>query len=567
MITDYESFLSVAEDGRIWWLLKDAIRLGAGFLAVRDDHQALMTELRAPNNRAQVNEQTLVGAFGAFGAARLMIERPMTFERDGFRYVDAEGFLSWLSQYIAQTDVKIAFPNELEKEVRIAKAKAAASRPTVASQDFKSLTLALDDWFDRNLDDLPIDLRQLVEREFFSIPWDVLSAGQRRILAIQRDYRCDPATEKERQYWWNFFIRLHELQEKEEQWQSAATPTASDIAVKESRLKELQQEIDRMELQRRQEYGYYYPGRDHLDTENGATPTTDFIAYPRAMKILRKKWQATPEELAIWIFLGPETGGIAAYLNANELNPAPRFFIGACQCEDYLSQLMSCWFQLDDVDRFEPADRYITGRELIERWGKHPDLLPEAFIRAKIAESRLGDLHPTFGGTQGTFDEHLDFPSLAAGLFALSEIEQIEAEDLDIPRVLSNADVESAQYSPSDKGGRPKGPLAEAVEKAYFHFRDKGDVTILQPGNIRSFLRNFKSLINDEAQSDGFGNGNICAYLAERIKEVKIPRAGDCFVMTHDRPEGRKINPGDKYSQKAIAKLLTNLRKKYPLPS
>ena len=60
-----------------------------------------------------------------------------------------------------------------------------------------------------------------------------------------------------------------------------------------------------------------------------------------------------------------------------------------------------------------------------------------------------------------------------------------------------------------------------------------------------------------DAQSKEFGNGNICDYLAERIKEVKIPREGECFVTTHDRPEGRKINPGDRYSQNAIAKLLT----------
>jgi len=35
---------------------------------------------------------------GALGDARLTIERPMTFERDGFCYVDAEDFLNWLSQ-------------------------------------------------------------------------------------------------------------------------------------------------------------------------------------------------------------------------------------------------------------------------------------------------------------------------------------------------------------------------------------------------------------------------------------------------------------------------------------
>ncbi|MGP1679228.1 MAG: hypothetical protein ACTS6J_19000 [Burkholderiales bacterium] len=65
MITDYESFLHVAEDGRIWWLLKDAIKLGAGYPPVRDDERNLNPVLHAPNNRVSANERTLIGAFGA----------------------------------------------------------------------------------------------------------------------------------------------------------------------------------------------------------------------------------------------------------------------------------------------------------------------------------------------------------------------------------------------------------------------------------------------------------------------------------------------------------------------
>jgi len=563
MITDYDSFLRVTEDGRIWWLRKDAIRLGAGFLPVRDDHQALETKLRAPNNRALVNERTLIGDFGN---DRLAIERPMTFERDGFRYVDAEGFLSWLSQYIAQTQAKIAFPNELAREVKLAKAKAAATQPPAASQEFESLTLALDDWFDKNLDDLPEAIRQLIERDLFPLPWDGLSADQRRCAALQWDYQNDPATEEERQYWSNFFADRREKQKKMEQWQYVATPTARDMALKESHLKGLQQEIDRMELQQRQDVGDYYPERKCLDADKRATPTTDFIAYPKALKILSEKWQASPEELAIWIFQGPEKGGIAAYLNANELTPPPRFFFAYYQCEeDYLAPLMSCWFKRDDIERFEPADRYITGAQLVERWGKHSGILPEPFIRAKIAESRLLDFHPTFGGTQGTFDDEANFPPLSAGLFSMNQIEQIEAEDgLNPAPVLPNSEVEADQSTPLQKGGRPKGSLREAVEKAYLHFRDKGDVAILQPGNIKSFLKGFKPLANDDTGSHCMENWNIRTYITERIKEVKIPREGKCFVTTQDRKKGMNMTLGRRYGENDVSKVLTMLRKKYP---
>jgi hypothetical protein len=401
MITDYEPYLCVTKDGRIWWLRKHAIQLGAGFLPVRDD-QALNTELRAPNQRALVNERTLIGAFGS---DRYSIERPMTFERDDFCYVEAEGFLTWLSQYIEQTQANIAFPNELAREVRMAMAKAAASRSQVAGQDFDSLALALDGCFDKKLDDLPESLRQRVEQDFYPNLWDALSADQRCRAILQLDYQNDPATEQSRQHLSNFFERLDELHKKKEQWKSAATPTASDMELKETRLKELEQEIGRIELQKRQARGDYYPERKPLDADKKAIPATEFMAYPKAQDAAR------------------------------------------------------------------------------------------------------------------------------------------------------------------EKGGRPKEPLSEAVEMAYIHFQDKGDVEILKPGNIKSFLKSFKSLANDEDLSHGFENGNIRAYIAERIKEVKIPREGECSVVTQERREARKLNPSQRYSQKAIAKLLSNLRKKYPLPS
>jgi SMC interacting uncharacterized protein involved in chromosome segregation len=62
---------------------------------------------------------------------------------------------------------------------------------------------------------------------------------------------------------------MRELKKKMKQWESAATPTASDIALKESRLEELQQEIDRMELQLRQEEGSCYLGGKRLDADKG----------------------------------------------------------------------------------------------------------------------------------------------------------------------------------------------------------------------------------------------------------------------------------------------------------
>lgn len=445
MKVDYTPYLQVAEDGHIWWLREDAIRLGAGFLPVCDDNRQLEPRLKAQNQRALVNERTLMGAFGG---SRLTIEKPETFERDGFRYVDAAGFLEWLSQYICQKQAKIEFPSELINAVRIAIAKAAAERPPCAPEEFRSLTLALDGEFNKTLDALSDTLRKLVEEEFSPMPWDSLNDAGRRSVALQLDYQRDPATEPDRQFWWDFYERMHEVQAQIKEWEGTETPTATDKSLKEARLKELRQEHERMKLQQRQARGDYFPGQKCNAKPGTSSPTdADFIAYPKAMKMLADKLNATPEELATWIFLGPDTGGIAAYQNANELNPAPRFYFDCFMGEDYLSPLMACWFRQDDIDRFDPADRYITGAVLIERWGKYPGIQPIAFIRAKIAESRLSDIHPIYGGTQGTFPDELTYPPVTIGLFAVTEIEAIEAEDFDVVQ----ADKESKS--------KPKGHL------------------------------------------------------------------------------------------------------------
>jgi hypothetical protein len=119
-------------------------------------------------------------------------------------------------------------------------------------------------------------------------------------------------------------------------------------------------------------------------------------------------------------------------VNANELNPPPRFFyyyfLGTDDDWDYLSPLMSSWFREDDIVTFQPADRYITGKALTDRWSARPDIKPEAFIKAKIAESRLLDAHPIYGTTRGTRPDPT-FPPLESALFALAHVQAIEVED------------------------------------------------------------------------------------------------------------------------------------------
>jgi len=295
---------------------------------------------------------------------------------------------------------------------------------------FNSLALALDGWFDKAMVELPDDLKARVENEFFPMPWDNLDAEQRRSVALQWDYQRDPATEQDRAYWFDYYVRMEDLEGQIRKWEAVGAPTAGDLAQKEARLAELRRELARMEQKIRQARGDYFPQRKCRDDDKASEATAmEYIAYPMAMKILADRLQATPEELAAWIFMGPESGGITAYRHANELNPPPRFYFDCCMGEDYLSPLMACWLRQDELDRFEPADRYVTGAALLERWGEFPSIQTRAYIEAKIAESRLIDVHPTCGGTRGSNPERDDFPPLEQGLFCVAEIEAIERDD------------------------------------------------------------------------------------------------------------------------------------------
>ena len=195
---------------------------------------------------------------------------------------------------------------------------------------FDSLTQAFEGWFDTSMRDLPDVLRRRVERDFFAMPWDDLTAEKRRSVARQWDCQHDPATEQEGQFWEDFFERKSAVTAQIAQWEVVATPTAGDLDLSETRLKELRQELARMETQQRRARGDYYPERKLLNGDNWAASTSQglpvqYVAYPKAIHRLSERLNATPEELAAWVWVGPKDGGLSAYLNVNELDPPPRF--------------------------------------------------------------------------------------------------------------------------------------------------------------------------------------------------------------------------------------------------
>ncbi len=306
---------------------------------------------------------------------------------------------------------------------------------------FNSLTWALDGLFDKPLGKLPSALRQRVKRDFFPKAWGKLTADHRRSVAHEWDFEHDPGNIANRGFWQRYLVRKENLEKQIAVRKAKAAPKADDRAKKKADLAELEGELAFLAQQEQQARDNYQPERIPLV---GAR----YIAYPKAFDWLKDRLRATREELAAWVFMGPKAGGLAAYTNANELDPPPRFNFDYFMGEDYIAPLMRCWFQKDDIERFDPAYRYITGKTLIERWSKMPDIQPEAFIRAKIEESRLLDFHPTCGG------------SLDSNLFMLSQVEKIEANDF---RKVDDVQKESAGESgqATDIGG-----TAETIESA-----------------------------------------------------------------------------------------------------
>ncbi len=328
--------------------------------------------------------------------------------------------------------------------------------------EFEALTWVLEPWFDALLKDIPAEVRARILREIRPIPWDELSPEQRRAWAYQWDYKHDPAMEDERNRQWEFFVKHEELQEKILEWEAMETRTAGDLASKEKRLAELRSELHRMDFAFQSVAGEYVPPRPELpDGDEADTPPVRYLPYPKALHLLHERLEASPEELAAWIFYGPQGGGLAAYRNANELRPAPRFHFEIMEGGDYLELMMSCWLVESDVRTFEPAERYILGKALIERWSATPGIRAEAYIRAKIAESRLGDLHPLFGITQGSDPEDGELPPLEEALFSLTEIERIEAGDFGA----SQSDVSAASESALSVGS-PEWRSARARDAA-----------------------------------------------------------------------------------------------------
>ena len=239
----------------------------------------------------------------------------------------------------------------------------------------------------------------------------------------------------------DFVTRKNHLERVIAEWESFATPTADKHApqqtyladLKQTRLVALKKELAGIELRERR--SRKPRGGKHRHSSGAGEEGTfiapdfqeSFFAYPKAMSRLKTRLNATKEELAAWVFLGPEQGGVTAYLNVDEGEPPGLFDYYTFGTDwDYCAPLMFCWFIREEVVNFKPSERYITGSSLIARWRKYGDIDPAEFIGAHIGKRGFWDIHPITGQTQAGMLGNDAYPPLESGLFVVSEIEAIE---------------------------------------------------------------------------------------------------------------------------------------------
>ena len=232
---------------------------------------------------------------------------------------------------------------------------------TPLSQASVPLSVALRAHFSKPLAKLPKALRDLVHAEFFS-PWDELSPSRRKEIAEFLDQLCDANTKRDAASLQRVFDQREALQNELRDLHGLATSTESEQTNQIVRKGTLEQELAHLDAYIQQSRGDYPPRS--IDDERTRSSFT-YISHPQAARRLTERYQARPCEMAAWVFLGSAAGGFTAYVPSNEgLEPA-WFRFGYEMADDYISPLFGCVFDGEEIDRFQPTDRYITGADLL----------------------------------------------------------------------------------------------------------------------------------------------------------------------------------------------------------
>ena len=245
------------------------------------------------------------------------------------------------------------------------------------------------------------------------------------------------------------------------------------------------------------------------DAETGSG--LQYVHYLKARELLRTRLDATPHEIAMWVWLGSQDGGLDAYIQGDDEGAWKRFYFPDYEPDaDFLAMLMGCYFRLGDLNQYIAKDRYIAFPALMERWTKYlSESEARSLILSKGAKGELEGFHPLSGGVQeaGLWQDQEGFPPLEDGIFWLAQVEAIEEEVFPDHEHKFPSDAESRKtqafataQSERDcrlwlaglmRKGDPEGPKSHymALAKTRFKMSD------------RAFLRAWSSALTETANT------------------------------------------------------------------
>ena len=247
------------------------------------------------------------------------------------------------------------------------------------------------------------------------------------------------------------------------------------------------------------------------DEKSASRRAEEMVAYPKTMDFLKRRWNATPEEVAAWVDQGSDGGGLSAYVvntMSGEVTRA-RFFPHPDD-HDYVRLLHGLHWKRKELASFRPLERFLTGTALKSRWSRLESLDAGALIQAKIEEGTLVDYHPITGVSgdhwKGTDLLGDGLPSLEQALFSLAQIETIEANDFPAAE-RQLVEVEDQELTVSENAKR----AAEAL------YEREGSRRWLN----ERFLEKWKSYKLEQFQKDGTTPSKN-AFAREHCKEFHM---------------------------------------------
>lgn len=268
----------------------------------------------------------------------------------------------------------------------------------------------LEPWYDASAEDLPEALRIIVEQQFAPVTWANLTSEQRRFRAREIDLLLDPAMEDKNQYWFNHFGEIQNLEHQIAECDKEALQGAPDHQIKEEKKARL------IQLKRRS----HYPNRRRDDgIEDGSIEISQLIPFKITLIKLIDRWGASEEEMAAWVCMGPRAGGLKAFIETDDVR---RFDFEPEMDLNYRVPLLSCKFDAQEVKRFNPKERFLTGGELYSSIDREFGDKTHAYVVAKMGERKLNSFHPVAGATGRDDLANAGFSQLETDLFPLTPI-------------------------------------------------------------------------------------------------------------------------------------------------